>query len=412
MNYFLVIILAILIGTYLLDLIVDTLNVKHAKTNLPKEFEGYYNADKYNVSQQYLRENTRFRIISDSILMPITIAFILAGGFNIIDGFARSFNLGAIPTGLVFAGILLLAFQILLIPFSIYDTFIIEGRYGFNTTTPKTFVLDILKSWLLISLIGGIAFSGVLWFFEKAGPWAWFYCWVAVTMFQVFLVFVAPVVIMPLFNKFSPLEEGPLRSSIETYAESQNFKMKGVFTMDGSKRSTKSNAFLTGFGRFRRIVLLDTLIDKHTVEELTSILAHEIGHYRKRHMIKSIILSVLTTGLMFLILSLFMKNRALFAAFKMEEISVYASLFFFGFLYTPIEMILSVFGNMISRKYEYDADTFSVHTYSKPDSMIAALKRLSVENLSNLTPHPLKVFFNYSHPPILKRIESIRKVSQ
>ncbi|MDY7034319.1 MAG: M48 family metallopeptidase [Thermodesulfobacteriota bacterium] len=411
MNFFLVIILAIIVGTYLLDLIIDILNLKHVRTDLPKEFEGYYDAEKYKRSQEYLRENTRFGILSESITMPITVTFILFGGFNIVDGFARSFNLGAIPTGLIFAGVLLFAFQIFSIPFSVYDTFVIEEKYGFNKTKPRTFVLDILKSWLLASIIGGIVFSGVVWFFESAGPWAWLYCWIAVTIFQVFLMFVAPVVIMPLFNKFSPLDEGKLRGCIEAYANSQNFKMKGVFTMDGSKRSTKSNAFLTGFGRFRRIVLLDTLIEKHTIEELISILAHEIGHYKKKHMLKSIIMSVLTTGLMFLILSLFMKNKALFAAFRMEEISVYASLFFFGFLYAPIEMVLSIFGNMVSRKYEYDADTFSVKTYSQPNAMIAALKRLSVENLSNLNPHPLKVFFNYSHPPILKRIEFIRKVS-
>ena len=411
MNGFLLIILAVLIGAYLLDLIVDTLNVRHVTTVLPEEFEGYYDADKYKKSQRYLRENTRFGIISDTITTPITIAFILFGGFNIIDQFARGFNLGSVLTGLIFAGILLLALQILSIPFSIYSTFVIEERYGFNKTTPKTFILDILKSGLLIAVIGGMVLSVVLWFFEKAGPLAWLYCWIAVTVFQIFLMFIAPVVIMPIFNKFIPLEEGELKQAIEDYARSQEFKLKGIFTMDGSKRSTKTNAFFTGFGRFRRIVLFDTLVEKHTVKELVSILAHEMGHYKKKHILKSICISTLSTGLMFGILSLFLNNRGLFAAFKMQEISIYASLVFFGFLYSPIQMVLSIFGNMLSRRHEYDADEYAVKTYHASASMIAALKKLSVENLSNLTPHPLKVFLSYSHPPVLDRIQAIRRMS-
>lgn len=411
MNGFLLIILGVLIGAYLLDLIVDTLNVRHVTTVLPEEFEGYYDADKYEKSQRYLRENTRFGIISDTITTPITIAFILFGGFNIVDQFARGFNLGSILTGLIFAGILLLASQILSIPFSIYSTFVIEEKYGFNKTTPKIFILDMLKSWLLIAVIGGIVLSVVLWFFENAGPLAWFYCWIAVTLFQIFLMFIAPVVIMPVFNKFIPLEGGELKQAIEDYARSQEFKLKGIFTMDGSKRSTKTNAFFTGFGRFRRIVLYDTLVEKHTVKELVSILAHEMGHYKKKHILKSIGLSILSTGLMFGILSLFLNNRGLFAAFKMQEISIYASLLFFGFLYSPIQMGLSIFGNMLSRRHEYDADEYAVKTYNASASMIVALKKLSVENLSNLTPHPLKVFLSYSHPPVLERIRAIRRTS-
>ena len=411
MNYFLLIILAVLIGTYVLDLIVDTLNVRNVKTALPEEFEGYYDTDKYKKSQEYLRENTRFGIINDTITTPITIAFILLGGFDTVDQFARGFNLGSILTGLIFTSVLLLALQILLIPFSIYSTFVIEEKYGFNKTTPKIFILDILKSWLLIAVIGGIALLAVLWFFEKAGPWAWLYCWIAVTIFQVFLMFIAPAVIMPIFNKFIPLEEGELKQAIEAYARSQEFKLKGIFTMDGSKRSTKTNAFFTGFGRFRRIVLFDTLVKKHAVKELVSILAHEMGHYKKKHILKSIVISILTTGLMFYILSLFINNRELFAAFKMQETSIYASLLFFGFLYSPIQMGLSIFGNMLSRRHEYDADIYAVNTYKDPVAMIKALKKLSVENLSNLTPHPLKVFLSYSHPPVLERIWAIQKIS-
>ncbi|MCG6881065.1 MAG: M48 family metallopeptidase [Deltaproteobacteria bacterium] len=408
MNLFSIIILAILIGDYLLGVVVDVLNVKHLKTDLPAAFSGYYDEEKYRKSQEYLKENTRFGLITDSITTPAVIIFILLGGFNWVDQVAGTLNWGPIATGLVFAGILLFGSQILGFPFSVYSTFVIEEKYGFNKTTPKTFVLDMLKGWLLAIIIGIPVFSAVLWFFERTGPMAWFYCWGALTVIQIFLMFIAPVVIMPIFNKFVPLEDGELKGAIEDYAKKQGFKMKGVFSMDGSKRSTKSNAFFTGFGRFRRIVLFDTLISKHTTEELVSILAHEMGHYKKKHILKSIIISILSTGLMFYILSIFMNNPALFRAFQMDHISIYASLFFFGFLYAPIEMILSIFGNMLSRRHEYEADAWAVRTYRRPQSMIAALKKLSVDNLSNLTPHPLKVFLSYSHPPVLERIRAIQ----
>jgi len=411
MNTYLLIILIIIVGDYLLDFIVETLNVKHVKTELPKEFEDYYDAEKYKKAQDYLKETTRFGIITATITTPITLAFILIGGFNYVDQIARGFQLSPIPTGLIFAGILMFASQILSIPFSVYSTFVIEEKYGFNLTTVKTFILDILKSWLLIAIIGGIVFSIILWFFAKAGDLAWIYCWLVVVLVQLVLTFIAPVVIMPLFNKFFPLDDSELKTAIENYAKSQKFKLKGVFTMDASKRSSKSNAFFTGFGRFRRIVLFDTLIKKHTVDELVSVLAHEMGHYKKKHILKSILLSIITTGLMFFILSLFINNEGLFSAFKMAHTSIYASLFFFAFLYTPINLLISIFSKILSRKHEYEADLYASTTYGKSESMISALKKLTVDNLSNLTPHPLNVFLNYSHPPVLERIQAMRKMS-
>jgi len=411
MNIYLVIILVIIIGDYLLGIIVESINVRHIKTELPKEFEDYYDAEKYKKAQNYLKENTRFGIITDTITTPITVVFILIGGFNYVDYIARGFQFGPIFTGLIFAGILIFASQLLSIPFSVYSTFVIEEKYGFNLTTIKTFILDILKSWLLTAIIGGIIFSIVLWFFDKAGTLAWVYCWAVVVLFQLVLTFIAPVIILPLFNKFYPLEDVDLKTAIENYATSQRFKIKGVFTMDASRRSTKSNAFFTGFGKFRRIVLFDTLIKKHTVDELVSVLAHEMGHYKKKHIIKSIIISIINTGFMFFILSLFINNQGLFSAFKMENISIYASLFFFAFLYTPINMVISIFSKILSRKHEYEADIYAVETYKKPESMISALKKLTVDNLSNLNPHPLKVFLDYSHPPVLERIQSIRRMS-
>jgi len=408
-NVYLVIILFIIVGNYLLDIVVETLNVRHAKTGLPEEYGGYYDPEEYKKAQNYLKENTRFEIITSTITTPITVAFILIGGFNFVDQIARGFQFGPIPTGLIFTGILMLASQIISIPFSAYSTFVIEEKYGFNQTTVRTFISDTLKAWLLAAIIGGTLFAVVLWFFGKAGNLAWVYCWVVVVVFQIVLTFLAPVVILPLFNKFHPLGDGELKAAIENYARSQDFKMKGVFEMDASKRSTKTNAFFTGFGKFRRIVLFDTLIVKHSVDELVSILAHEVGHYKKQHIFKSILMSIITTGLMFFLISFFINNEGLFSAFRMQSISIYAGLIFFAFLYAPINMVISIFSKMLSRKREYEADAYAVETHGKPESMISALKKLTVDNLSNLTPHPLKVFLSYEHPPVLERIRAIRE---
>jgi STE24 endopeptidase len=407
-NPYLVFVLIVLIGSYLLDLLVDILNLKYHSEELPEEFEGFYNSNIYAKSQKYLQANTRLGIVLDTVTTPIIILFILIGGFQYLDTFVRGFDLGPILTGLMFTGILLFAFHVLHIPFSVYGTFYIEEKYGFNRTTVKTFIFDILKSWFLAAVLGGIALIGVLWFFEKAGAWAWLFCWGGVTAFQIIIMFLAPVLIMPLFNKFTPLREGELKEAIEGYARSQQFKMKGVFTMDGSKRSSKTNAFFAGIGRFRRVVLFDTLIEKHSVRELVSVLAHEVAHYKKRHVFKSLTISIVTMGVMFYILSVFLNNPELFAAFKMEKTSIYGSLVFFAFLFSPIEMILSVLGNYVSRKHEFEADRFAVLTSGYPQAMIQALKKLSVENLSNLNPHPLKVFLSYSHPPVLQRIQAIQ----
>lgn len=408
MNPYLIIILVILIGKYFLDLTIELLNLRHFNPELPPEFTDCYDADKYRKSQAYLKENTRLGLIASSVFTPLLIAFILLGGFNSVDQLARKFSLNSIPTGLIFAGILLLFSWLLNLPVSIYKTFVIEEKYGFNKTTVKTFILDILKSWLLIAAIGGIVFGGMIWFFDTAGKGGWIYCWAAITIFQLFLLFIAPVTIMPLFNKFVPLEDGELKTAIEKYAGAVRFKIKGVFKMDASRRSTKSNAFFTGFGRFRRIVLFDTLIQKHSIDELVSILAHETGHYKKKHILKNVFLSILSTGLMLFILSRFINNPDLFAAFKMQHVSVYAGLFFFAFLYAPLEMTISLFSKAMSRKYEYEADSYAARTFGKPEAMIKALKKLSVDNLSNLTPHPLMVFLSYSHPPVLERIRALR----
>ena len=407
---YLIIIIVFLLLSFTISSISDYLNAKNIKENLPDEFVGYYDEEKYKKSQNYLKDRTKFSFISSLTSLIISIVFILIGGFNYVDLFARSFGYGEIVTGLIFVAVLYLLLEIIGIPFSAYNVFVIEEKYGFNKTTIKTFISDIIKNLILTAVIGLPIFAVIVMFFVKYNSLAWIYASITVILFELLITFIAPVFIMPLFNKYIPLEDGELKNELEKYAKEQNFKMKGLYKMDGSKRSTKTNAFFTGFGKFRRIVLFDTLIAKHTTQELVSVLAHEMGHYKKGHIHKMMIMSFANTIIIFFLLSLFIGNEGLFAAFKMQNISVYAALIFFGFLYTPISMFLSVLQNIISRKHEYEADKYSVTTYKNPKAMIEALKKLSVDNLSNLTPHKMKVFMEYSHPTVVDRIKAIRNI--
>ncbi len=410
MNIYGMIVLATLLVSFVVDLMTEILNLRALKAELPKEFEDVYDAEKYQKSQEYTRERTKFGFITGIFGIVVTLTFWFAGGFNIVDQWVRDLGYGSIVNGLIYMGILMFGRSLISLPFSIYSTFVIEEKYGFNKTTPKTFVLDMIKGIALGIIIGGALLAGILAFFDKAGPNAWLYCWVATTVFTLFMQFIAPTWIMPLFNKFTPLEDGELRTAIMSYAQSVNFPLTNLFVMDGSKRSTKSNAFFTGFGKNKRIALFDTLIENQTVGELVAVLAHEIGHYKKKHIIQSMVISIAHMGVMFYLLSIFLNHKGLFDAFYMESMSTYAGLIFFGMLFSPIEQILSVFMQIFSRKNEFEADRYATETTSQPENMINALKKLSAHNLSNLTPHPWYVFLNYSHPPVLERIQAIRKI--
>ena len=411
MNIFTIIILAAIVIDFALGIVSNRLNLKALSKDLPDEFEGVYDEETYAKSQEYTRVNTRFGFITGTFDLLLLLAFWFAGGFNWLDQWARGFDFGVIGTGLIFIGSLVVAKAVISLPFSIYSTFVIEERFGFNKTDAKTFITDRLKGLALSVLIGGPLLAGIIAFFAYGGSWAWLYAWLAVTAFSLVMQYVAPTWIMPLFNDFEPLEEGDLRQKIEDMADSVNFPLQGVFVMDGSKRSSKSNAFFTGFGNNKRIALYDTLIEKHTDDELVAVLAHEIGHYKKKHIIQNMVISILQTGVMFFLLSIFLQAQGLYDAFYMDEQSVYVGLIFFGMLYAPIEMILSLFMQIISRKHEYQADRFAAKTTGEPETMVEALKKLSKDNLSNLTPHPFYVFLNYSHPPVLQRIEAIRNIN-
>jgi STE24 endopeptidase len=355
-----------------------------------------------------LKVNTRFGWVTATFNLTVVLIFWFAKGFPLLDEWVRSFNYSPLVTGLIYMAVLVLFKGLLSLPFSIYATFVIEERFGFNQTTWTTFLTDLAKGLLLAVLLGTPLLAGILAFFEYAGSNAWWFCWIAVTVYMLGVQFIAPTWIMPLFNKFTPLEAGELKSTILTYAESINFPIENVFVMDGSRRSSKSNAFFTGFGKHRRIVLFDTLIKRHTTSELLAVLAHEMGHYKKKHILLTMILGIVQMGVMLFVLSKFIAYQGLFDAFFMTQKSVYAGLIFFAMLYSPIDFLMGTFMQMLSRRNETEADRFSAETTHDPQSMEAALKKLSVDNLTNLMPHPLYVFLNYSHPPVLQRIGALR----
>ena len=408
MNPYLAIILTALIGEFVLRSTARYLNLKSLDKTLPGEFSGFYDEEKYSRSQEYTKANAKFAYVSSSFDVVLITAFIVLGGFNLVDQFVRGLELNPIFTGLVFFGLLYFAQDIISIPFDLYNNFVIEERFGFNKMTSKIFVLDKVKSYGLVIILGSILLGGILLFFEMAGAYAWLYAWVCVSFFIIAAQPLFTTVIAPLFNKFTPLDEGELKSAIQHYADKVGFALKEICVMDGSKRSAHSNAYLSGFIK-KRIALFDTLMDKHSVEEMVAIIAHEVGHYKRRHILKGMILSIIHTGILLFLLSQFIDNRGLFDAFRMGSVSVYAGLVFFSILYSPIELVLSVVMNAISRKHEFEADAFAAETTGEAEPLILALKNLSVANLGNLTPHAFTVFLNYSHPPVLQRIAALRQ---
>ncbi|MFO7772594.1 MAG: M48 family metallopeptidase [Dehalococcoidia bacterium] len=404
--FFLIILLALLIE-YATGVAANLLNLKYLRSEPPPALEGVYQSEDYRKSQEYVRANTRFDFVTSTFSLVVLVSFWFTGGFNYLDQAVRSWGSVPILNGLLYIGILLVGYSLLMLPFGIYRTFVIEERFGFNRTTPRTFLLDRIKGLGLAALLGAPLLVGILALFEYAGYHAWIYCWIAFAVFSLILQYVAPTWIMPLFNKFTPLEPGELKEAILNYARSVDFPIKNVSVVDGSRRSTKSNAFFTGFGRKKRIALFDTLIKKHTVPELIAVLAHEIGHHKKKHILQGTVINILHMGLLFFVLSIFLRSPGLYEAFYMEQQSIYSGILFFGLLYTPLEMVLSVIMHALSRKNEYEADRFAVETIQHPRHLIEALKKLHAANLSNLMPHPFYVFLNYSHPPLLQRIRAI-----
>ncbi len=402
----------IILGALLLDYGLSTissfLNMNSITETVPKGFEDYYDTEKYSQSQQYLKDKTRLGLLSGTFSLLLTLFVIHTGIFGLLDEFVRSYSSHSIITGLMFFGILFFINDLLNLPFSIYSTFIIEEKYGFNKTTINTFITDKFKGYGLTIVLGSLIISPIMYFFNTYESKGWWIAWILITMFIIGIQPIFVHVIAPIFNKFTPLKEGELRTAIEEFANKVQFPIGRIDVMDGSKRSAHSNAYFSGFGKSRRIALFDTLLDKHTTEEIVSVVAHEVGHYKKKHIITGTILGILETGLMLYIFNIFMYEQGLYDVFSVNEISVYCGLIFFGMLYSPVSLITSIFTTAMSRKNEFEADAYALEKTKKPEPLISMLKGLSASNLSHLTPHPMMVFLSYTHPPVNKRIEAVK----
>jgi len=409
MNSYAILILVALLLEWSLGLIADLLNLSALKDDLPAECEDVYDAETYRRSQEYTRARTRFGLIPSSVQLVLLLGFWFFGGFATLDRAVVGLELSAIPTGLCFIGALLVLHTVVNLPFSYYSTFVIEERFGFNRSTRKTFFLDLVKGTVLIAVIGAPVLAAILWLFESTGELAWLWCWGVLTAFTLVLQYIAPTWIFPLFNKFEPLEDGELKQAIMGYAQKVSFPLSGLFVIDGSRRSSKANAFFTGFGRNKRVALFDTLIKNHGTEELVAVVAHEIGHFKRKHILKSMLLSIVHTGLVFWIMSKVLSLDGMFEAFGIEGRPLYAGLVFFSLIYTPVELVLSFILQALSRRNEFEADQYAAETTGTPESLAAGLLKLSTDSLSNLTPHPFYVAMNHSHPPVLERVAALRR---
>jgi len=401
------IIIAIIIIDFLVDKILDALNAKQYNDPIPEELSDVYNAEDYEKSQAYKKTNYKFGILTSTFSIVLTLAFLFFDGFEFIDNVARSYSENPILIALLFFGIIMIGSDILTTPFSYYQTFVIEEKFGFNKTTKGTFLLDKLKGWGMMAVLGGGILALIIWFYQASGNYFWLYTWGLVTCFTIFMNMFYARLIVPLFNKQTPLEEGELRNKIAAYAEKVGFTLDKIFVIDGSKRSTKANAYFSGFGSEKRVTLYDTLINDLDDEEIVAVLAHEVGHYKKKHIIFNLATSILLTGLTLYILSVFISNPLLSNALGVEIPSFHVGLIAFGLLYSPISEITGLIMNWFSRKFEYQADNYAKNTYAA-DPLIISLKKLSKNSLSNLTPHKAYVFMHYSHPTLLQRMKNLK----
>jgi STE24 endopeptidase len=406
-----IIILVALLELWNLDFIATLLNLRSLTPEPPAALQDVFDADRYAESQAYTRANARFGIIESVVSLFALLIFWFAGGFGWLDELTRSWLGRGIPAGLTFLALIFLGHYLIQLPLSIYATFVIEERFGFNRTTPGTFVADQAKNLLLSALLGLPLAAGVIWIFDHIDH-AWLWAWLLFTTVQILLMWLAPTLILPLFNKFEPMPAGPLRSSIEAMAEKCGFPIGEISIMDGSKRSTKANAYFTGFGKTKRIALYDTLVDEQTDDELVAVLAHEIGHFKLRHILQRLAVAITQSAALFFLLGLAVDRdgafaRMLFDAFGVEKISPAVGLVLFGILFSPASRLLGIFSNAWSRKHEFEADAFAARAMERPDPLASALKKLSAKNLSNLTPHRLRVILDYSHPPLTERLNAL-----
>jgi STE24 endopeptidase len=405
-NVIFFLILIIPVTGFIIERYLDYLNSLMWSDTLPEKLIGICDGEEYKKTQLYQKDNNRLSFWSSSFNLAVILIMIIAGGFALADNLARAISTNAVFISLIFFGIIGFLSDIINIPFSCYDTFVIEKMYGFNTMTVRTFITDHIKSWFIALLVGVPVLGLITWFYYKTGKNFWLYAWGLITLFSVFINFFYSELIVPLFNKQIPLPEGSLRTLIEEFSQKTGFRLRNIYIIDGSKRSTKANAYFSGFGPKKRIVLYDTLQKELSEEEIVAVLAHEIGHYKKKHVLLNLVISVFITGLMLFLLSIVVNSPSLSRALGSEIASFHLGLIVFGILYSPLSLIIGMLTNYISRKNEFAADRFVRENY-RPAVLALALKKLSVKNLSNMMPHPAYVFFHYSHPPLLKRLEKL-----
>lgn len=394
-------------GMYLLDTVASRLNLRALKPELPKEFEGVYDREEYRKFLEYTAATARFERVGATWDLALLLGFWLLGGYDWLDRLVRSGHFGLIVAGLLYLGALYAGHWLLALPLEVYETFRIEGRFGFNKTTPATFAGDQVKSLLLSAVLGGALLALILAILQGGGPAAWLYAWGVASVLLIAMVYLAPALILPLFNKMTPLEEGELRRQIMACAERLRFPLAEIFVMDGSRRSTKANAFFTGIGGTKRVVLYDTLVKNHTTDELVAVLAHEIGHYKLRHIVQHIIGAILNIGIFLFLADRLIRWPGLFEAFGVRQPSIYAGLALFLVLYGPFSRLLGIVRAAQSRGHEFAADRFAAEATGLPHALGEALKKLSRNNLGNLSPHPLHVVLYHSHPPVLERVRAL-----
>ena len=396
---------------FVLERVLESLNSKHMSPVLPDSLKGIYEEKEYSRFQSYKRENGRLDSWSSGVGFVVMIVFLVAGGFGWYNSWVVSLTDSVVWQTILFVVGLSVVSSVLDIPFDYYATFRIEEKYGFNKTTRRVYWLDTVKELFLSLVLGGVLLALVVWFYTWAGTYFWLYAWGAVTLFSVFMAMFYSQLIVPLFNKQTPLQEGSLRNKIQAFAGKVGFKLDNIYVIDGSKRSTKANAYFTGLGPKKRVVLYDTLIDELTEEEIVAVLAHEVGHYKKRHTLRSMVVSVIQMGVLFWLFSLCVNNVALSEALGGDRVYFQLGLIAFAILYSPVNLILGIGMNVWSRSNEYEADAFAARYY-EGDYLVSGLKKISVKSLSNLTPHPLYEYVYYSHPSLLKRIDAIIRIHE
>ena len=401
------ILIAIIIINFLVEYVLDSLNAKQYGAKLPQELEDVYPDDEYKKSMEYKKANHKFGLISSLFSLVLTLVFFFVGGFQKVNDFASTFSDNAIVVGLIFFGIIMIGSDIITTPFGYYKNFVIEEKFGFNKMSVPTFFGDKIKGWLMMAVVGGGILALIIWFYGVAGPKFWLYAWALVAVFSLLMNMFYAKLIVPLFNKQTPLEEGSLRDKIEAYGNKVGFKLDKIFVIDGSKRSTKANAYFSGFGSEKRVTLFDTLINDLEEDEIVAVFAHEVGHYKRKHIIFNLVASVLLTGFTLWLLSLFVSSPNLSSALGVAKPTFHIGLIAFGILYTPISEITGLLMNLMSRKFEYQADDYAKETFG-PEALVQSLKKLSKNSLSNLTPHPAYEFYHYSHPSLIKRIRNLR----